>query len=83
MPIELEKETQKRLIGSIQKYFQDNMEEEEVGDLKALLLLEFFLKELGPAIYNQAISDAQGVMMDRVTELDSVCFASDDDFGKK
>ncbi len=82
MPIELEKETQKRLIGSIQKYFQDNMEEEDVGDLKALLLLEFFLKELGPAIYNQAISDAQGVMMDRVTELDSVCFASDTDFGK-
>jgi uncharacterized protein (DUF2164 family) len=82
MPIELNKETQKRLVGSIQHYFQKNMEDEDVGDLKALLLLEFFIKELGPAIYNQAISDAQGVMLDRVTELDSVCFASDEDFGK-
>jgi len=49
--------------------------DEEVGDLKAMLLLEFFLKELGPAVYNQGVSDAQVVMMERVTELDSVCYA--------
>jgi len=78
MAIELKKEVQDRMVASIQKYFQENMDE-EVGDLKALLLMEFFLKELGPAIYNQAVSDAQGVMMERVNELDSVCYAPVDD----
>lgn len=76
MTIELNKAAQTRLTGSIKKYFQDNMEE-EIGDLKATLLLDFILKEIGPAIYNSAVSDAQAVMMERVTELDSVCFATD------
>ncbi len=82
MAIELKKEVQDRLIGSIRKYFQENMDE-EIGDLKALLLMEFFLKELGPAVYNQAVSDAQGVMAERVGELDSVCYASEEDFWGK
>ena len=82
MNIELKKENQSRLVGSIQKYFQTNMEE-EVGELKAMLLLEFFLKEIGPSIYNQGVSDAQAVLRDRVDEVDSVCFASDEGFWKK
>lgn len=82
MPIELNKETQTRLVGAIQQYFQENMDE-EIGDLKASLLVSFFIKELGPAIYNQAVSDAQAVMAERVDELDSVCYASEDDFRTK
>lgn len=80
--MELKKETQKRMLASIQHYFQENMEE-EVGDLKAMLLLEFIMKEIGPAIYNQAVSDAQAVMQNHVNDLDGVCYASDDGFWKK
>ncbi len=82
MAIELSKEVKNRLTGSIQHYFQKNMEE-EIGDLKATLLLDFLLEEIGPAIYNQAVGDAQAVMIDRVNELDSVCFASDEGFWRK
>ena len=78
MDIEIKKEIQDRLIGSIQKYFQENMEE-EIGDLKAMLLMEFFLKKLGPEIYNQAVRDAQSVMLERVNELDSFCYAALED----
>ena len=73
MAIELSQETKQQLIESIKQYFVENMDE-EVGDLKALLLLEFCMKEIGPTIYNQAISDAQTFMRDKVSDLDGSCF---------
>ena len=33
-------------------------------------LLAFFLADIGPAIYNQAVADAQEQMQARVSELD-------------
>ena len=69
MPIELEKEIGKKLIASIQRYFEEHMEE-DIGDLKARLLLDFCLQEVGPCIYNQAIIDAQTFMQDKVVDLD-------------
>jgi len=48
MAIKLSDDTRKRLISSVRRYFEENMDE-AVGDLKATLLLEFFLEELGPS----------------------------------
>ena len=42
---------------------------EPVGDLAAGLLLDFFLEELGPLIYNQAIMEAQARMLKYVFDL--------------
>ena len=67
--LKLTRETEQRLISSIKQYFAENMEE-EIGDLKAALLLEFCLKEIGPSIYNKAVVDAQAFMQDRVGDLD-------------
>lgn len=72
MAITLNKETEERLIGSLQRYFDVNMDE-SIGDLKARLLLDFCLREVGPCIYNQAIADAQSAMQDRIAELDVSC----------
>lgn len=73
MTIKLSDDTQQRLISSIKQYASENMEE-EIGDLKARLLMDFFLKELGPSVYNKAIADAQAQMLDRVGDLDGTCF---------
>lgn len=69
MTIKLEKETQKQAIDSIQRYFDLNLEE-RIGNLQAAALLDFFMAELGPSIYNQAVRDAQEQMQLRVQELD-------------
>ena len=74
MAIKLSKEAEQRSIASIKRYCAENMEEEDVGDLKATLLLDFFVKEIGPTVYNQAIADAQAYMQDRVADLDSSCY---------
>ena len=47
--------------------------EEEVGELKAGLLLDFFLAEIGPTIYNQAIADARAFFEERTGDLAAVC----------
>ncbi|RBA24647.1 DUF2164 domain-containing protein [Herminiimonas fonticola] len=83
MTIKLTPETEERLIGSLQRYFDVNMDE-GIGDLKARLLLDFCVKEMGPSIYNQAILDAQSAMQDKVAELDVSCYEAEFSYwGKK
>ena len=76
------KDTQQQLIPSIKRYFVEHMDE-EIGDLKASLLLEFCLKEIGPSIYNQAIADAQAYLHDKVTDLDGSCFEPEFGYWRK
>lgn len=44
--------------------------DEQLSDFRADALLEFFLRRLGPAVYNQAIADARGFMLERLDDLD-------------
>ncbi|NIM49267.1 MAG: DUF2164 family protein [Gemmatimonadales bacterium] len=73
MTIKLSDEAKKQLISSIRRYFVENLEQ-EIGDLKADLLLDYFLKELGPTVYNKAISDAQAYFQEKTADLDGSCY---------
>jgi len=68
MLMELSKRTREDAIASIQRYFEENFPE-PVGDLPAGLLLDFFIDEVGPVIYNRAIADAQTRMQLRVSDM--------------
>ena len=57
--------------------------EQEVGDLKASMLLDFCLRELGPSIYNQAIADAQARVHERTSELDAICYEPEFNYWKR
>jgi uncharacterized protein (DUF2164 family) len=46
----------------------------DIGDLKAGLLLDYCLKEIGPVFYNRAIADAQAYFQERVVDLEGVCY---------
>ncbi|MEN9492747.1 MAG: hypothetical protein RJA63_3196 [Pseudomonadota bacterium] len=72
MTIELNKDARLAALNSLQRYATANFEE-PIGTLQAGALLDFVLQEIGPSIYNQAIADAQGAMLARVTELDIDC----------
>lgn len=69
MTIEISPEASKAAVTSIQRYFSENMDE-EIGSLAAGALLAFFLKEIAPSVYNQAVADAQARLQARVMELD-------------
>jgi len=75
IPIELSKQTRAEAIASLQRYFEENIE--PIGDLPAGLLLNFILEEIGPAIYNHAIVDAQARMQERVADLNAELYADE------
>jgi uncharacterized protein (DUF2164 family) len=69
MTIELNKESRKEAIASIERYFRENMEE-PIGNIAAGALLGFFLEEIGPVVYNRAVLEVQERLQARISELD-------------
>jgi uncharacterized protein (DUF2164 family) len=69
MSIELPKDIHKEAVASIIHYFREHREE-EIGNIVAGGLLDFFLEEIGPSIYNKAITDIQERMQIHVSDID-------------
>jgi uncharacterized protein (DUF2164 family) len=82
MTIRIARETEQRMIASIKRYFEENSDD-DIGDLKASLLLDFVLREIGPSIYNQAIGDAQAHLHEKVSDLDGSCHQPEFGYWKK
>ena len=76
MLVALSDDTSKRAVVSIQRYAAEHLDQ-EFGELQARLLLEFFLKEIAPSVYNAAIADAQTYFRDRVADLEGACYAAE------
>ena len=72
-PITISDHAKKRAITSLKRYALENLDQ-EIGDLKADLLLDYVLREIGPTIYNQAIADAKHFFQERTADLDAVCY---------
>jgi uncharacterized protein (DUF2164 family) len=71
--ITLSDAARKQAIAALQEYFRDNLDD-EIGDLKAGLLLDFILAELGPSVYNQALADARAFFEERSADLGAIFY---------
>jgi uncharacterized protein (DUF2164 family) len=69
MSIEIAKDARQQAIASIERYFLENMDE-KIGNIAAAALLNYFVEEIGPVIYNQAVVDVQERLQTRVMEID-------------
>jgi len=69
MTVELDKSQRPAAIASIERYFKEHFDQ-RIGNIQAGALLNFFLEEIGPSIYNRGVADAQERLQMRVTELD-------------
>jgi uncharacterized protein (DUF2164 family) len=67
--ISLSEERRKRLIEEIQRHFIDEFDE-SLSEFRAQGLLDFFLSELGPAVYNQGVHDACGYLQEKLGDLE-------------
>jgi uncharacterized protein (DUF2164 family) len=81
MAITIPGQARRKLIASIRRYFDEKLDE-EIGELKAALLLDYVLAEIGPTVYNQAIADAQAFFQDKVSDLEGACYESEFVFWK-
>jgi uncharacterized protein (DUF2164 family) len=55
-------------IEEIKCYFQ-NERDEEIGDLAAMLLLDFIIDKIGPHFYNQGLHDAITFITEKTEDL--------------
>ena len=69
MAIELNKQAKAEALASLQRYRAENFEE-RIGNVAAGGLLNYFLEEIGPAVYNQAVADVQERLTMRIQEID-------------
>lgn len=69
MRIQLSEERRAALIRSLNQYFEDNFDE-PLSEFRAAGLLDFFIAELGPAVYNQGVRDAHDFMQTKLIDLE-------------
>ena len=78
MSIELNQDARHQAVLSIERFFLDTMDE-KIGNIQAAALLNFFVEEIGPCIYNQAVLDVQERLQTRIMEIDIE--VHEDEFG--
>ena len=74
MRIRLSDDRRARIIRSIKQHFADNFDE-PVSDFRAEGLVEFFVRELGPPVYNQGVRDASSFIQDKLTDIEGEVYA--------
>lgn len=67
--IQFSLQEKQRLIPLIQQYFEEELDQ-EIGHLAAEFLVDFFLKEIGPFIYNRTLQDVQAMLTQQLAEID-------------
>lgn len=73
MAVALADDARKQALSSLKRFCTEDLEV-DVSDLQAFALLDFFLKEIGPSVYNAAVADAQVYLRDRVADLEGTCY---------
>jgi uncharacterized protein (DUF2164 family) len=68
MTIELSKEAKQTALESLQKYFEEHLEQ-SLGNLAGGALLNFIVEEIGPSLYNKGVADAQERMQMRLSKF--------------
>lgn len=74
--VKLPEAARKEAASSLKRYFVEELDQ-EIGDLKATLVLDYVLAEIGPAIYNQAIADAHRFFEGRLGDLEGLAFPAE------
>ncbi len=67
--IRLSPERRADLLSAVKKYFTAEFDE-PLSDFRAVGLLDSFLRELGPAVYNQGVRDAAGYMQEKLADIE-------------
>jgi uncharacterized protein (DUF2164 family) len=69
MRIRLSPERRTALLRAIKEYAAQEFDD-QLSDFRAQALLDFFVRELGPPVYNQGVRDAAAYLQDKLAEID-------------
>jgi uncharacterized protein (DUF2164 family) len=69
MRIRLSAERRASLLQAIKAYFAAEFDD-TLSDFRAEGLLDFFVRELGPPVYNQGVRDAAGFIQQKLGDIE-------------
>ncbi|WP_138417949.1 DUF2164 domain-containing protein [Aquibacillus sediminis] len=64
----LRKEDREYMTNEIKQYFEQE-KNEQIGDLAATLMLDFFIDKLAPTFYNLGVEDAHAYLNEKLDDL--------------
>jgi len=70
-----------RMLRSLRKFFAEQLDV-EIGGLAAERILDFFAKELGAPVYNQAIQDARAFLQSKLDDLEGEFYEPDEPYAR-
>jgi uncharacterized protein (DUF2164 family) len=73
MRISLSPERRAMLVDAVKRHFIAEFDE-PLSDFRAEQLLDFFVAELGPPVYNQGVRDASSYMQDKLIDIEGDVF---------
>lgn len=69
MRIKLSDDRRALLLRAIRQHFLDEFDE-PISDFRADALLDFFMRELGPPVYNQGVRDASSYIQEKLMDIE-------------
>ena len=72
-PIELSREARQAAAAGLRKVLMEELEV-EVGTLQAEMVLDRLVLDLGPVLYNRALSDARAVIAAKAVDMDEALY---------
>lgn len=69
--VELDKDEEKIIVEEIKKFYFSERDE-EIGNLSAMILLDFITKKLGKYYYNKGVNDAKKYFLDKLEEISDI-----------
>lgn len=77
MRIKLSPDRRAALVRAIKAHFKTEFDD-TLSDFRAEALLDFFVRELGPPVYNQGVRDATGYVQNKLADIEGDIFERDD-----
>ncbi|MGB0466629.1 MAG: DUF2164 domain-containing protein [Pontibacterium sp.] len=71
--IKFTKDEKDLIVQKIQRYFDDELDQ-ELGQFDADFLLDFFTREIGPYYYNRGLNDARQVLTEKLEHIDDAIY---------
>jgi uncharacterized protein (DUF2164 family) len=73
MALELTKQETEEIIPSLQKFFREELEQ-DLSEMRAGFLLDYFQKEIAPYAYNKGVKDSEAYFRSKIEDLSATCF---------
>jgi Uncharacterized conserved protein len=72
-PITFSREETKAIVGEIQDYFREELDQ-SIGAIPAEMLMQFFADKMGAYFYNRGLHDAQALVRKKIDDVSDEIF---------